>query len=43
VHYIPGGKWEGSRDYMEEKGDPIPWVVRIEGKERIGGLEFVVE
>jgi hypothetical protein len=25
-----------------EKGDPIPWVVQVEGKERVGGLEFVV-
>jgi hypothetical protein len=24
VHWSPGGKWEGAKDYMEKKGDPIP-------------------
>jgi hypothetical protein len=30
-------------DIVAMKGSPIPWVVRVEGKERYGGLKFVVE
>ena len=42
VHWSPGGKWEGAKDYMEKKGDPIPWVAQVEGK-RVGGLELLLE
>jgi hypothetical protein len=37
-----GGKWEGPRDYVEKKGDPIPCVVRVEGK-GVGGMELLLE
>jgi len=30
------------RDYVENKGDSIPWVVQVEGK-RYGGLELLLE
>jgi hypothetical protein len=33
VNWSSRGKWEGSRDYVVDKGDPIPWVVQVEGKE----------
>jgi hypothetical protein len=42
VHWSPRGKWEGLRDYVVEKGDPIPWVVQVVGK-RVGGLELLLE
>jgi hypothetical protein len=42
MHWSLGGKWEGPRDYVAEKGDPIPWVVQVEGK-RVGGLELLLE
>jgi hypothetical protein len=31
MHWIPRGKWEGPRDYVQVKGDPIPWVVQVVG------------
>jgi hypothetical protein len=37
-----GGKWEFLRDYMEEKGDPIPCVVQVEGN-KANGLELLLE
>jgi hypothetical protein len=42
VHWIPRGKWECLRDCATEKGDPIPWVLRVDGK-RVGGLELLLE
>jgi hypothetical protein len=42
VNWILRGKWEGLRDCVVEKGDPIPWVEQVEGK-RAGGLELFLE
>jgi hypothetical protein len=42
MHQIPGGKWEGLREYMANKGDLIPWVVQVVEK-RVGGLEQLLE
>jgi hypothetical protein len=42
VHWSPGGKWEGSRNYMAEKGDPITWVLQVVGK-RVDELELLLE
>jgi hypothetical protein len=38
----PRGKCKGPRDCMTETGDPIPWVVLVEGK-RDGGFKLLLE
>jgi hypothetical protein len=43
MHWSLVGKCEGLRDYMEKKGDPIPWVVEVVEKERASRFKLLLE
>jgi hypothetical protein len=40
VCWNPEGKWEELTDCVAKKGDPIPWILQIKGKEGFWDIEW---